>query len=393
MKKAKIEALQPLLQSPERPSGLDVVRHVGYYHPTRNGRQGQISFALDEFRKGRGRAVQRWLTLVPHMVAGSPAHDVIIRALYSDETEVCDASPLDRLCDAIAERSGASYSPTRLRKSRTTHALQGLGGHAAHLRELEGVFQFDGSGLGAGARVLIVDDLMVTGSTLEAIAAAVRSALPGAHIGALVLGCASGLQNDHLDPRFFDLSLDEEPPAASAFAAPRGRVRRAVRSVAPAAHVPHADHHGMQVSRSGVRTFLMYGAAVAVVALLMATLDPLHANKPVPLPALAVTDESSTRSAVVSPQALPAVPPAPAVQDETTRNAHPARVVVPQVGLRDGHSFEARLVTRAAAKAGETVEIMQRYIAEHGPDWYLIRTRTGKTGWVMASVVSRVSKH
>jgi hypothetical protein len=77
------------------------------------------------------------------------------------------------------------------------------------------------------------------------------------------------------------------------------------------------------------------------------------------------------------------------VQEAVHRNVHPARVVVPQVGLREGHSFDARLIGRAVAKAGETVEIMRRHVADHGPDWYLIRTRTGKTGWVMASVVTR----
>jgi hypothetical protein len=348
---------------------------------------------MDEFRKGRGRAVERWLALVPHSVAGLPEHDILIRALYSDETEVCDASPLDRLCDALAERAGASYSPTRLRKSRVTHPLQGLGGRAAHLHELDSVFQFDGSGLATGARVLIVDDIMMTGATLEAIAAAIRTSLPGAHISAFVLGCAGGLPNDHLDPAYFDLSLDVEPPAAAAFVALKGRARRAPRPVPQVVPAPPAQLPAMQVSRTGVRTFLMYGAAVGVVALLMATLDPLHADKQVRMPALAVTDEPIA-SAAVKPPDTAAVPVivTPA-QDDAHRNVNPARVVVPQVGLRDGHSFDARLITRAAAKAGETVEIMRRHVAEHGPDWYLIRTRSGKTGWVMAAVVSRTLKH
>jgi hypothetical protein len=313
--------------------------------------------------------------------------------LYCDETEACDASPLDRLCEALAESTGASFSPTRLRKSRTTQPLQGLGGHAAHLRELDGVFQFDGSGLATGARVLIVDDILLTGATMEVIATAIRASLPGAHISALVLGCAGGSQNDHLDPSFFDLSLDVEPPAAAAFASRKGRARRAPRPEPHPVAVPHTDPRLLPVSRSGVRTFLMYGAAVCVVALLMATLDPLHANKPVAMPALAVTDEPANRTTVPPPETVPVPAAAPATQEEIHRNMDPARVVVPQVGLRDGHSFDARLIARAAAKAGETVEIMRRHVAEHGPDWYLIRTRAGKTGWVMASVVSRTMKH
>lgn len=392
MKRSKAESMQPLLQSVFRPEGLDGVRHIGFYHPSRNGRQEPVSFAMDEFRKGRGRALERWLTLVPHMVGGVGDHDIIIRSLYCDETEVCAASPLDRLCDAIAEQTGCSYSPTRLRKSRTTHPLQGLGGHAAHRRELDGVFEFDGAGLGAGARILIVDDVMVTGATLEAIATAVRSSLPGAHITALVLGCAGGLQNEHLDPGFFDLSLEVEPPVAAAFAAQKGRARRSPRPPALAGQTRLPEPHAMQVNRSGLRTFVLYGAAVVVVALLMATLDPLHADKHVPMPALAVINEPATH-ALQAPVSTPAPDPLPPAKEEVRRNANPARVVVPHVGLREGHSFDAPLITRAVAKAGETVEIVRRHIADHGPDWYLIRTRSGKSGWVMASVVTRTAKH
>ena len=392
MKMTKREPVQPLLRSPLRPEGLDVVHHVGFYHPPRNGRQEPVSFAMDEFRKGHARAVDRWLTLVPRMLMGLPGHDIIVRALYCDETEVCDASPLDRLCDALAERSGASYSPMRLKKSRVTHPLQGLGGHAAHLRELDSVFQFDGAGLATGARVLIVDDVMMTGATLEAIGTAIRAALPGAHISAIVLGCAGGGHNDHLNPGFFDLGAGEEQVAASAFVATKGRTRRASRPVAPAPSASVADPRSISAGRSSVRTFLLYGAAVCVVALLMATFDPLHADRQVTMPALARLDEPMAAQALRPVEPAPVSAPAQAAE-EVHRVTNPARVVVPHVGLREGHSFDARLIGRAVAKAGETVDIVRRHVADHGPDWYLIRLRSGRTGWVMASVVTRGTMH
>ena len=139
--------------------------------------------------------------------------------------------------------------------------------------------------------------------------------------------------------------------------------------------------------------FIGYAAVVGIAALLMATLVPLHANKNVPLPALAIVEAGATANPSdeldrVAPAAAPL-----STSPEVRKNPRPATVVVPQVGLRSDHSFDSRLLERATAKAGETVEIVRRHVADHGPDWYLIRIRSGKTGWVMASVVSRQMRH
>ena len=389
MKNTRTDARSPLLRSSVKYNGIESVCHIAFYHPPRNSRQEPVSRSVDEFRIDRERSVQRWLALVPDILTGLREHDIIIRSLYCDETEVCDASPLDRLCDAIAEGSGASYSPTRLFKSRTTHPLQGLGGHLAHLHELEGVYTFNGSGLNGAVRVLIVDDIIMTGATIEAIAAAVHAALPDAKVSACVLACAdAAMQNDHLDPMFFDTTGETAPAVTSAFVTERAKHKRAVR---PAPVPPVAALSGSrfpETRRSSVRTFITYGVATGIVALAMATFVPLHADKNIELPALAVAGttvitESAPASASV---AAPGSPSSPA--SGVRKNVRPARVIVPQVGLRSDHSLDARLLERATAKAGETVDIVRRHVADHGPDWYLVRIRSGRTGWVLASVIS-----
>lgn len=392
MKNAKTEAPSPLLRSTLQYKGIDVVHHVAFYHPPRNGHQEPVSLSVDEFRKARSRAVERWVSLVPAVLKDLNGYDIILRSLYCDETEVCDASPLDHFCCALAEGSGASYSPTRLVKSRTTHPLQGLGGHDAHLHELDNVFTFNGSGLTGAARVLIVDDIVMTGATIEAIATAVHAALPEARVSVFVLACAdAAMRNDHLNPAYFDTAGTIVPPLSSAFVSQRGSKKRVARPVShtSAVSMPAVPRAG----RSRVRSVIGYAAVVGIAALLMATLVPLHANKNVPLPALAIVEAGATANPSdeldrVAPAAAPL-----STSPEVRKNPRPATVVVPQVGLRSDHSFDSRLLERATAKAGETVEIVRRHVADHGPDWYLIRIRSGKTGWVMASVVSRQMRH
>lgn len=376
-----------LLISPTRHTGIDTVHHIAAYHPPRNGHQEPVSAAIEEFRKGRSRAVRRWTALVPLLAGTLHGHDIIIRALYCDETEICEASPLDRLCDAVAEVTGASYSPNRLTKVRTTQPLQGLGGHAAHGKELEEVFRFDPSGLRGPVRVLIVDDVISTGATLEAIAGAVHEALPEACVSAFVLGCTeSAVQNTHLDTGYFMAPGNIDPPATAAFADGKKNSRAARPAVRrPAAMAPPPAAPDRTAARP--RSFAVYAVGIGLAILVVAALVPLRAGRPVTLPDLALAD-TALPAAAPAAVAAPAVP-APVPTAEPRKNLRPAKVTVPQAGLRTDHSFDAPMLHKVTVRAGETVEIVRRHVASSGPDWYLIRNHAGRTGWVMASVVSR----
>ena len=102
------------------------------------------------------------------------------------------------------------------------------------------------------------------------------------------------------------------------------------------------------------------------------------------------------------PQVIPAVAAAPEVAPPP-KSAKPASktaskskwpqgvVTVPGVGLRTKASIDAKLVKNASLKQGERISILNRVRPSAGPSWIKIQTRSGKTGWVFASVVKERS--
>jgi len=134
---------------------------------------------------------------------------------------------LDKLCAAIAGQSGAVYAPERLVKTRTTRKLQGLGGQSAHRKELEGVYRLPRL-ISGGSRVLIVDDTMATGSTMEAISAAIKAALPAASVVGFVLGKAEGVyQNVPPEMRKYFLGRERDQNRSFLHSLTAGNPRKA----------------------------------------------------------------------------------------------------------------------------------------------------------------------
>jgi hypothetical protein len=65
-------------------------------------------------------------------------------------------------------------------------------------------------------------------------------------------------------------------------------------------------------------------------------------------------------------------------------------VTVPSTGLRSSHSVESTIIPKTTIRNRERVEIIRKFRSPVGPDWVQVRTKSGVTGWVMASVVKEV---
>jgi hypothetical protein len=383
-----------LLRDSEPIQGISQVYFAAYHRPPNSVSQDCISQYIRDFRNWVEPQTSRWISLVLPPICSAGPFDVIVRALGSGETTAQVNGPLDRLCEAIAQQCGARYVPELLTKNRTTRTLQGLGGRAGHRKELAGAYEFQGSGITPGSRILVVDDIMSTGSTLEAVGSAIKKSVPGSEITGFVLGKAGMTSNAHLDPGYF-VATEEGPMAerkATATAtnsSPRSKPRRRVS--AQKSRKPPAPAKAPAPPPSAKRkpAMMMYVISIVFAFVVLGAIVPLRSGKTTPPPE--AIDLESFRPPAHVEQEMPA-PAAPAKEFRAPvarKNLHPAIVTIPSVGLRTHHSLESKTVPRGGIRNGERVEIIDRYSGV-GPGWLQVRTKTGKTGWVFASVIKEV---
>ena len=406
-----------LLKSVKRYPGLEVLHHAAYYHAARVGYQDIISRSLHDFKDGCEPQTTRWVSLAAPLVGKELKFDFIVRALGSNEDSASGATPLDKLCAAIAVSSGAAYVPERLLKVAPVRALTTLGGRAARQKELQGAYTFDAKGLPPNVRVLVVDDLATTGATLEAIADAIREAHAGADVVCFTLARVEAqMHNSHLDPGYFLNGIAARPDTRAKADASTARIMTpdliAMRSNtaasretsigtlgtrpknAPPATGRHAtvsatDGSGKSIPRvQGAPSSKGLDTRVYVVGLLLSLM----------LLGATVLFPAKKDAGAVAPQFVKLVAensiqspvPIPERRASTGTDGRTGMVTVPSTGLRSFHSVESNVIPKTTVRNRERVEILKKFRSPVGPDWVQVRTKDGVVGWVMASVVREV---
>lgn len=106
---------------------------------------------------------------------------LILRALGSDEQSIsANQKPLDELGERLATVVDGTYAPALLTKSKVVPRMKGLS-RTAREQELNGVYVFQTTEE-TYSEILVLDDILTTGTTLTSIIKAIRVALPSTPI-------------------------------------------------------------------------------------------------------------------------------------------------------------------------------------------------------------------
>jgi hypothetical protein len=145
--------------------------HLSYYFTRKSGINDVVSESLLKFKDNEYPDTERWIKKaskeLPKFISGI---DVILRVLGSDELDANDGyTSLDELCESLElALEGSEYMPNVLKKTDYTNELKYMS-KADRLSELEDVYYIDNSDELEGKTILLVDDILTTGSTLKSI--------------------------------------------------------------------------------------------------------------------------------------------------------------------------------------------------------------------------------
>lgn len=198
--------------------------YLCHYRPKALGPDG-LSQSLINFKAGWPLHVAAWRDCSAQelrKVFVAP-NCVVVRALGSLEERVeTGHAPLDQLGRKIASLLDGHYIPGCLSKNRTTRKVKHLSREERE-RELSNSYTFDHSKIPAVAHdILVVDDILTTGTTMRAIIGTIRSHLPTCriHLFTLAYTDIQPVSNDDVRLKSYDYQWEplqgwmvaEEPP-------------------------------------------------------------------------------------------------------------------------------------------------------------------------------------
>jgi len=172
---------------------LEMGLALGNYYKKYSQYNDQISISIREgFKNNNKHHVKFWSDLAAfsiknHLEEEEVTIDHVIRILGSSELEPSGTSPLDILCNSIAESLSCKYSPELLRKTHATRPLKQTNLRSEREEELKGVYQVSDGVIKDGESLLLVDDISTSGTSSQTVANQILENFPYVKIYFFVL--------------------------------------------------------------------------------------------------------------------------------------------------------------------------------------------------------------
>ena len=156
--------------------------YLAHYVPRSQGGNDKLSSYLLQFKDNNQTAVKNWSDFAATSLRNSGVNfKIIVRALGSSEIFAHTGTPLDHLGGTIANDFGARYLPKHLSKARQNRSLKYLSA-AEREQEMAGLYSFTNYGAVSGDNILLIDDVVTTGTTLKAIYTAITRSCPNVNV-------------------------------------------------------------------------------------------------------------------------------------------------------------------------------------------------------------------
>jgi hypothetical protein len=396
--------------------GGNVPQQMGSRTVVAEADEEQLSKFLVDFKAGAEPQTTQWIRLASLVASQSFSCDIVIRALAPREPAADSTTSLDKLGVAIARKTAAKYCPSRLQRfsSGVENVFSDLDAQSGEH------YKFDKSFLPPKTRVLVIGDPETTQSTFEAIKAGILEALPEAEVKFFTLAwLGEHVKGGHLDAKYFlshasPVSVlqkggkeDVPQPNLTREAKPRKGKNAPAKPAAKSEKdngqdkkvpAPQEDADSVKpveqrLAANRNKLLVLAGAALIVGLGLMVIISRtwisgqrlLQSGSQDLFPAQSAQPVYQKPTTATEQPAPPAEKPAAPVVQKKSQG--PGGVItVPSAGLRSGPSIAAK-PAKATVKNNERVTILKRTPSKSGPDWVQIETKSGKVGWVWASVV------
>lgn len=186
--------------------------YLCYYVPYPEHKKADIvTNALIDFKEGEDYAVDAWTSIVvQELKAKGIKFDIVVRALSSKELKASGDKPMDHLGKNLVANIGGVYLPAALTKTAVTTPMHKIKKAVDRASELDGKYKCGfKTTVPANSRILILDDISTSGTTLTKIREAIIAKVPTAKIHVLTLGRTRREPdiNDHFDTAPFISSL------------------------------------------------------------------------------------------------------------------------------------------------------------------------------------------